>query len=209
MDLRTNMDEDETSGLLLSNGTKRDGSMTPSVGYGAASATVATNSTATESSDGSGGEEHTAVQSSSRADDQANYNRRHTWMLPFLFNIFLACASFSIVMPTLAPYVLDVGAPLSFLPWVVSSYSVGEMVGSVALGAFYEHAVKNCRVAGRGPRLSLAVSISLGIAGSAGYAAAGWVGGGWAARACLVAARFVQGLWTGGQQAIEQGASFV
>jgi hypothetical protein len=99
----------------------------------------------------------------------------HSWLVPFFVNIFLACASFSIVMPSLAPYLLQIGAPLSFLPWVVSSYSIGEMIGSAAIGLFYEYATKTCRVEGRGPRISLLLCACIGIIGSASYAAAGWI----------------------------------
>ena len=131
-------------------------------------------------------------------------NHIHSWMLPFFVNIFLACASFSMVRPSLAPYILDIGAPLAFLPYVVSSYSVGEMLGSVALGHFYEYATKTYETVGRGPKLSMMICLSLGVIGSAMYAAAGWVGEEDAAKYCLLLARLIQGIWTGGQQAVEQ-----
>ena len=93
--------------------------------------------------------------------DNETINKRHLWLLPFFVNIFLACASFSIVMPSLAPYILDIGAPLAFLPWVVSSYSVGEMFGSVAIGHYYEHATKTYKTLGRGPKLSMMICIQM------------------------------------------------
>eukprot|EP00581_Thalassiosira_minuscula_P018614 CAMPEP_0183733914 /NCGR_PEP_ID=MMETSP0737-20130205/42400_1 /TAXON_ID=385413 /ORGANISM="Thalassiosira miniscula, Strain CCMP1093" /LENGTH=521 /DNA_ID=CAMNT_0025967281 /DNA_START=168 /DNA_END=1733 /DNA_ORIENTATION=+ len=131
-------------------------------------------------------------------------NRSESWMIPFFVNIFLACASFSIVMPSLAPYILDIGAPLVFLPWVVSSYSIGEMFGSVAIGYMYEVLTKTCKTAGRGPRWSMMLCIFLGVVGSAMYAMAGWVTDEEAAKYCLLIARLIQGVWTGGQQAVEQ-----
>jgi MFS family permease len=129
----------------------------------------------------------------------------HSWLMPFFVNIFLACASFSIVMPSLAPYLFQIGAPLSFLPWVVSSYSIGEMIGSATIGLFYEHATKTCQVEGRGPRISLLLCSGLGIIGSAMYAVAGWIEDHTIAQHCVLFGRFVQGTWTGGQQAVEQG----
>lgn len=128
-----------------------------------------------------------------------------SWLLPFFVNIFLSCASFSIVMPTLPSYMLDMKAPLAFLPWVVSSYSLGEMLGSLLIGMFYEHATKNFKTVGSGPRVSMMLCIGMGVVGSFMYSLAGWVENGNAAKYCLLGARLVQGLWTGGQQAVEQG----
>jgi len=128
---------------------------------------------------------------------------RHSWLLPFFVNIFLACASFSIVMPSLSPYLLEVGASMHYLPWAVASYSVGEMIGSVAIGSFYEFATLKFAL-GRGPKWSMIISISFGVVGSALYACAGWVESSYLAEVFIVGGRFLQGVWTGGQQAIEQ-----
>jgi hypothetical protein len=134
-------------------------------------------------------------------------NKEHTWLIPFFVNIFLACASFSIIRPSLAPYLLQIGAPLSFLPWVVSLYSVGEMMGSASIGIFYEYATRTYKVEGRGPRVSLLMCAVFGIVGSMLYAAAGWIDDAYVARQCILWGRFLQGIWTGGQQAVEQGTN--
>ena len=78
-------------------------------------------------------------------------------------------------MPSLAPYLLNIGVPLSFLPWIVSSYSVGEMLGAIAIGHFYEYAGKTFETVGLGPRISMMLCIMLGIIGSALYSVAGWI----------------------------------
>lgn len=130
--------------------------------------------------------------------------KQHTWLIPFFINIFLACASFSIVMPSLTVYILHCNAPLDFLPWVVSAYSIGEMIGSVAIGHYYEYATKTYDRLGHGPKLSLMLCMSLGVIGSAMYSAAGWIGDDTGAKYCLLFARLIQGLWTGGQQTVEQ-----
>lgn len=145
------------------------------------------------------------VDSQSKRTESIVSGEEHTWLIPFFINIFMACASFSIVMPSLAPYILEIGAPLSFLPWVVSFYSVGEMIGSIFIGYFYEFATKEFRTPGRGPRLSIILSIFLGIWGSMMYAVAGWIEDEISARYCLLFGRLIQGVWTGGQQAVEQG----
>eukprot|EP00956_Cyclotella_meneghiniana_P018560 scaffold30993_cov50-Cyclotella_meneghiniana.AAC.4 len=124
---------------------------------------------------------------------QSNEHKHHSWLIPFLVNIFLSCASFSIVQPSLAGYLNQIGAPLSCLPWVVSLYSIGEMLGSVAIGSFYEYAVKSFKVLGRGPRCS-----------SAMYATAGWMEDTIVAISCIISGRVLRGIWTGGQQAVER-----
>ena len=137
--------------------------------------------------------------------NKATFNKKHTWLIPFFINIFLACASFSIVMPTLTAYILHINAPLAFLPWVVSSYSAGEMFGSVVIGHYYEYATKTYDRLGSGPKLSMMLCLSLGVIGSALYASSGWIEDDTAAKYCLLVARLIQGIWTGGQQAVEQG----
>jgi MFS family permease len=146
--------------------------------------------------------------SSSSNDEESQYSdevmeKRHAWLLPFFVNIFLACASFSIVMPSLSPYLLEVGASMSYLPWAVASYSVGEMIGSIAIGSFYEFATHTFAL-GVGPRYSMIMCIFFGLVGSGLYTAAGWVESSSMAEFFIVAGRFLQGVWTGGQQAIEQ-----
>ena len=138
-------------------------------------------------------------------DDETIINKRHKWLFPFFINIFLACASFSIVMPSLTSYILHINAPLDFLPWVVSTYSAGEMFGSVAIGHYYEYATKTYRTIGLGPKSSLMICMSLGMVGSALYVSAGWIQDKTIAKYCLLGARFIQGMWTGGQQSVEQG----
>lgn len=150
----------------------------------------------------------TQAESSSSNDEESQRSdevmkMRHSWLIPFFVNIFLACASFSIVMPSLSPYLLEVGASMSYLPRAVASYSVGEMVGSIVIGSFYEYATRTFAL-GRGPRVSMIMCICFGIVGSVLYASAAWVESSYMAQYFIVAGRFLQGLWTGGQQAIEQ-----
>ena len=136
---------------------------------------------------------------------QSNKQNHHSWLIPFFVNIFLGCVSFSIVQPSLVGYLNQIGAPLSYLPWVVSSYSIGEMLGSIAIGSFYEYAVKSFKVLGRGPRYSLLICALFGIVGSAFYAFAGWIEETDIARYFILIGRILQGISTGGRQAVEQG----
>lgn len=124
---------------------------------------------------------------------------RRGWLPTFFFNIFFACVGFSIIMPSLAPYLMNMGASLAFLPWVVSVYAIGEMIGSVMFGWLYERLVDRL-AGGAGPRAAMLSCIAVGIVGSAMYVTADWVNSKW----MVFWARAVQGLWTGGQQTIEQ-----
>ena len=136
---------------------------------------------------------------------QSDKQKHLSWLIPFCVNIFLACVSFSIVQPSLAAYLNQIGAPISYLPWVVSSYSIGEMLGSVAIGSFYEYAVRTFKVLGRGPRYSIFMCLMFGIVGSVLYACAGWIQDTNVAKYCIVIGRVLQGISTGGRQAVEPG----
>eukprot|EP00956_Cyclotella_meneghiniana_P006944 scaffold9368_cov22-Cyclotella_meneghiniana.AAC.3 len=78
------------------------------------------------------------------------------------------------------------------------------MLGSVVIGSFYEYAVKSFKVLGRGPRCSLLMSLLFGFVGSAMYATAGWMEDTIVAISCIISGRVLQGIWTGGQQAVER-----
>ena len=57
------------------------------------------------------------------------------WQFIFFYNVFCACVSFSIVMPSLFLYLDSMGATASFYALVVAAYSFGEAIGSIALGS--------------------------------------------------------------------------
>ena len=219
---------DETSSLLSNDITTVMKSSSPldniELGYGTSSSNVTdtdlisdtktVTSTSTSTTDTVTADEIVAVSSNANKsntseDDETLINKRHKWLLPFFINIFLACASFSIVMPSLTSYILHINAPLDFLPWVVSTYSAGEMLGSVAIGHYYEYATKTYRTIGLGPKSSLMICMSLGVVGSAFYVSAGWIKDKSVAKYCLLGARFIQGMWTGGQQSVEQGKMYL
>ncbi|GMH99384.1 hypothetical protein TrST_g8949 [Triparma strigata] len=102
-------------------------------------------------------------------------------------------------MPSLSPYLERCGAgDPTYLAWVVCIYSIGEMVGSLLFGALYNHAVLRSRT--QGPRLVLCVVILTGIAGSVMYL----LGDILKIPSLVFWARLMQGLWTGGQQSVEQ-----
>ena len=90
---------------------------------------------------------------------------RNAYLPLFYFNVFFACVSFSIIMPSLAPYLGRCGeSDPTFLASVVAMYSIGEMIGSLAFGAMYNSAVRRDRLAG--PKNTLVVVILTGVLGS-------------------------------------------
>lgn len=121
------------------------------------------------------------------------------WQWVLYVNVFMACISFSIVMPSLYLYLADMGSSASFYALVVASYSVGEAVGSLALGAL-------SNIAGTKSTLQLCALVSL--CGSVSYGVADTIARQWddglVGPLVVLAARFLQGVGSGGQQAVEQ-----
>ena len=121
------------------------------------------------------------------------------WKWIFYVNVFMACISFSIVMPSLFLYLQDMGSSASFYALVVASYSVGEAVGSLTLGALSNTI---------GARSTLQLCALISLSGSLLYAFADavtlWVDDGLHAPLTVLLGRFLQGVGSGGQQAVEQ-----
>ena len=120
------------------------------------------------------------------------------WQLIFYANVFMACIAFSIVMPSLFLYLSDMGASASFYALVVAIFSVGEAIGSLALGSL-SNAI--------GTKRTMQCCAMLSLCGSLSYALAdtlylcGWrTAGPWT----VFLGRLLQGIGSGGQQAVEQ-----
>jgi Major Facilitator Superfamily len=116
------------------------------------------------------------------------------WKAVMYAAVFLSCVSFAIVMPSLWPYLTSLSATRPFLAWVVAGYSVGEALGAVAFGT----------VAAASTRRAMVAATLLGAAGSLLYVLAPTAGAG-AGGAAVLAGRLLQGMWTGGAQAVQQG----
>ena len=113
------------------------------------------------------------------------------WRFIFLVNVFLACVSFSIVLPSLWPYLETFKQNENFLAFVLAMYSIGEFIGSLLWGYIYDRVSM---------RTSLWTCIVTGFVGSLLYALGMYFSWGhW----LVLIGRFIQGLWTGGQQAVE------
>jgi MFS family permease len=105
--------------------------------------------------------------------------------------------SFSIILPSLQPYLSRNGAGAYFYGLTVAIYSVGEMIGAVAFGKVYESLT--VRYEG-GAKTTLLMCIGLGIIGSSLYVAGDIFGSPY----MIMWGRMLQGLWTGGKQVVEQ-----
>jgi MFS transporter, ceroid-lipofuscinosis neuronal protein 7 len=117
----------------------------------------------------------------------------YSWKAIFYLNVFLACVSFSIVLPSLWPYLQRFEADETFLAMVLAVYSIGELLGAILWGYIYNASSM---------KFSLYSCIVTGFIGSILYSMGGYFipWGKW----LVFLGRFIQGLWTGGQQAIEQ-----
>lgn len=123
---------------------------------------------------------------------------RHTpsWLVIFFNNMFFGCTGFSIVLPTVWPYLRQMGATTGFLAWVVAMYSVGEGTGGWVVGQLYSRFPDY-------PKLLLQVGMVLGFLAAFFYSIAP-VFGDSAAPFIVLAARFLSGFDNGGRQTIEQ-----
>jgi len=113
------------------------------------------------------------------------------WRRVFFVNVFFSCVSFSIVLPSIWPYLSVLQSNESVLAFAVAIYSVGEAVGSLAFGAWsnkqsFKVVVISCTL--------------VGVVGSFLYSTA-IAGGPFFGPAMILVGRFLQGLWTGGAQA--------
>jgi len=135
---------------------------------------------------------------------QPSTKREHPWLLPFLANIFLANVAASVIQPSLAPYLQQIGVSQSYLPWTIFAYNVGGAIGSTTMGLFYDYITRICKVEGRGAKVCLLICPIVALVGSALYSSAGWVEDGNVARWFILFGRLLHGIWRGGQTSVEQ-----
>ena len=105
----------------------------------------------------------------------------------------MACVSFSIILPSLWPYLESFEADENFLAFVLFIYSFGEFVGAIVWGYIYN---------ATSMKFSLYSCILTGFAGSIIYSLGGYFPG--YGKWLVALGRLLQGLWTGGQQTVEQ-----
>mmetsp|Transcript_22098 Transcript_22098/g.31107 ORF Transcript_22098/g.31107 Transcript_22098/m.31107 type:complete len:518 (+) Transcript_22098:61-1614(+) len=118
-----------------------------------------------------------------------------SWLIVFYSNMFFGCAGFSIVLPTLWPYLRQMDASTEFLAAVVAAYSVGEGLGGWTSGWLYHRYPEH-------PKALLLGGMAIGLLAAASYVVAGMFGS--AAAFVVLVARFASGLDNGIRQTIEQ-----
>ena len=126
-----------------------------------------------------------------------SWGQRH-WAPIFYANVFMACISFSVVMPSLWLYLHKMGSNHAFYAGVVSSYSIGEAAGSLMFGSLSNSF---------GTRRTLLLCCIVSCTGAVSYAMAFFVYtdvSAWAAPFFVLLGRLLQGTGSGGQQAVEQ-----
>jgi MFS transporter, ceroid-lipofuscinosis neuronal protein 7 len=117
------------------------------------------------------------------------------WKAVLFVSVFLSCISFSVVMPSLWPYLKSLGGSKEVLAWVVAVYSIGEAIGAVLFGLLS---------ASRSTRDVMLIATCTGLAGSIMYLSAQAFPGVITGPLLILVGRFLQGLWTGGSQAVQQ-----
>jgi MFS family permease len=128
----------------------------------------------------------------------ARARRCLSWEAVFYVNVFFACTSFSIVMPSLFIYLDSLGASTAFYAAVVATFSVGEAAGSLVLGGL------STRI---GTKRTMQACAVCSFLGSNSYALADAVSrtlSPAAAPYLVLVGRMLQGTGSGGQQAAEQ-----
>ena len=123
-----------------------------------------------------------------------SWRKSYNFLFLFYINVFFSCVSFSIVMPSLWPYIERHNGSEYLFALALFIYSLGELLGALIFGYMHNY----CKTT-----ICLKLCMSLGLSGSVLYFIADYFGGGDFALALICIARFLQGLWTGGQQAIE------
>ena len=116
---------------------------------------------------------------------------------PATHSVFFSCVSFSIILPSLQPYLSRNGASSYFYGSTVAIYSVGEMVGAMLFGKVYERMTVHYE---SGAKTTLLMTIMFGMVGSAFYVLGDVV----SSPNMIFLGRALQGLWTGGKQVVEQ-----
>eukprot|EP00933_Yihiella_yeosuensis_P042208 TRINITY_DN36760_c0_g1_i1.p1 TRINITY_DN36760_c0_g1~~TRINITY_DN36760_c0_g1_i1.p1 ORF type:complete len:552 (+),score=54.35 TRINITY_DN36760_c0_g1_i1:33-1658(+) len=118
------------------------------------------------------------------------------WLLVFFSNLGCGCAGFAIVLPTLWPYLREMGASTKFLALVVAMYSVGEGLGGYIIGKIYDRYPSK-------PKLILQSGMLVGLLAAFVYSVAP-VFGNETGMMVVLASRFFSGFDNGGRQTIEQ-----
>lgn len=109
--------------------------------------------------------------------------------------VFLACVSFSIVLPTIWPYLSTFRASPNFLALVLATYSIGEAFGAVFFGSLCTR---------YSMRTLMLTSNFVGILGAFLYLVARILALNWTARWSIFFGRTLLGIWTGAAQSLQQ-----
>ena len=122
-----------------------------------------------------------------------SWRSKYSFTSIFYTNVFISCVCFSIVMPSIYPYVIKHGGDEWFFAACLFIYSLGELIG--ALGFGYLHNYTKTKIV-------FYTVTSIGIISGMLYFSADYFGGN-VALGLIIGARFATGLWTGGEQALE------
>lgn len=89
-----------------------------------------------------------------------NWRKEYGFLSVFYFNVFIASASFSIVLPSLWPYLNSFDLPEIYLAIVLFAFSFGEATGALAFGHTHNKL---------STKTTLFIVMGIGLAGSILY----------------------------------------
>jgi MFS family permease len=127
------------------------------------------------------------------ADYETNWRGKYNFLYYFYLNIFMCGLSYTIVIPSLFPYIIKHGGSEMSLAMVLCFYSIGEFIGSLGFGFLHDLlSTKN----------NITICASIGLVASAIFFTADFFSGD-LVFGMLFFSRFLTGLWAGGQRSIE------
>lgn len=130
----------------------------------------------------------------SLGDELTSWRQQYPFLKVFYCNVFFACLSFGLFTPWIHEYLDQVNASSTTAFPILMANNVGEIVGALVFGVLYNKA---------STKTSLLSSILVGLLGCAFYILSIAMGENLLPVPSLIAGRFLQGMWTGGQQTIE------
>lgn len=124
-----------------------------------------------------------------------SWRDQYTFLKVFYGNVFFACLSFGLFTPWIHEYLDQTAANSATAFPILMANNVGEVVGALAFGLISSR---------YSTKKALLASIGVGFLGGLLFLACNVVNSAVVPAGWLILGRFLQGIWTGGEQTIEQ-----
>ncbi|OMJ88724.1 hypothetical protein SteCoe_9266 [Stentor coeruleus] len=124
---------------------------------------------------------------------QPSWRVHYPFLSLFYFNVFCSCASYALILPSLWSYLIEGTYHDSLVAQVLTAFSIGEVIGALGFGFLRD------RISTRSALLS---TLFCGLIGTSLTIYASMIGESY--KIPLIIGRMLQGVWNGGEQAVEQ-----